>query len=367
MARNTDNVKGLYLRGGVWHIDCRFRGQRLTQAVGPDKTQAIDVLRLWKTRVTNEEYFPNRAQGSLTCTAVLSAYWTEHLQHTGYAHVAKFFLDRVDSFFGSMAVKNLTEQDVADYSRTRGAQKNNRGELISSTTTRHELGILLQALRHCATRSKSCKIQKNPLAEARRPKGADPKRIVLDDGTANGEQWQALYSEVCAADRGVVLCLFETAMRPAEVFSMRWSWVEQVTPDLWLIRVPAENEKTSRGREIPISPSLLAHLKAVPRTNDVDALVFPNHYGKERHDIRVAFGGAVERAGLQNHGFTPYCLRRTRVSIWDSIDPAAARIASGHSPLDVHELHYVRIGRARLFRLVGLELAAREEYKVVAA
>jgi integrase len=155
-------------------------------------------------------------------------------------------------------------------------------------------------------------------------------------------------------------------MRPAEVFSMRWSWVEEVSSDHWLIVVPASSEKTARGREIPVSPALLQVLKASPKTAP-DALVFPNDRGEQRHDIREAFAGAVKRAELAGRGLTPYCLRRTRISVWDSIDPAAARIAAGHSPVDVHEKHYVRIGRARLFRLVGIELQTRVEYKVAAA
>jgi integrase len=366
MARSTDNIKGIYCREGIWAIDCQFRGQRLRQAIGPDKAQAIDALRLWKARVIDETYFPNRAASSLTCTAVLSAYWTEHLQFEKYGPIARYYLDTIDDFFGSMPVKGLTPLDVQDYIRRRSAQLNNRKEPISPTTIRHELGILLQALRHCTQASKLCKIAVNPLAGIKRPKRAEPMRIALDDGTDEGKDWERLFAEVCPADQGVVLALYQTAMRPSEAFSMRWSWIEEISEDRWLIRVPAESEKTGRGREIPVSQRLIDHLKTLQKSVP-DALVFPNCFGEHRRTIKTAFAGAVDRAGLGDRGLTPYCLRRTRISIWDSIDPAAARVASGHSRLDVHEAHYVRIGRARLFRLVGLPLETREEFKIAAA
>jgi hypothetical protein len=61
--------------------------------------------------------------------------------------------------------------------------------------------------------------------------------------------------------------------------------------------------------------------------------------------------------GFKGEKYTPYALRRTRLSVWDGIDENASRYAGGHRLLrkDAHNDHYIRFPLSRLFRLVGLE------------
>jgi len=362
MGKPTGNVKGIYLRGEVWYIDACFRGQRLRQAIGPDKQQAIDALALWKGRVIDGAYFPNRAARSLTVTDVLNAYWEEHLKYQKYGRTFKFNLTVVDRFLGTMLVRDLTELDVQRFIRERRSQISNHGTQISETTIHHQIGVLLSALRHCAKRSKTCRLVNNPLENVSRPRKAEPKRIVFDDGAANGPEWQALYAALHPRLKPVVLGLYESAMRPAEIFGLRWSWIEEISPQHWLVNVPADAEKTGRGRSIPVSAAWLESLKALPRTDD--GLVYKSRMGRGWKSIREGFNAAVERAGLRPE-LTPYALRRTRITIWDTIDSTAGREAAGHSPIDVHARHYVRISRQRLFKLVGIELEMRQEYRLI--
>jgi hypothetical protein len=132
------------------------------------------------------------------------------------------------------------------------------------------------------------------------------------------------------------------------------------------VKVPAEVEKTKRGRDIPVSAAWLQSLKAIPRTAQ-DAIIYLTREGQPRKSIREAFDTAVENAKLTGLNLTPYCLRRTRISAWDQVDAAAGRLIAGHSPIDIHEKHYVNIGRQRLFRLVGIEFDTRMEYRIAAA
>lgn len=67
-------------------------------------------------------------------------------------------------------------------------------------------------------------------------------------------------------------------------------------------------------------------------------------------------------AGLSDRGYTPYALRRTRTTIWDSIDEGAARFATGHTPQDAHGKHYVRMTDQRLFTLVGKTYMIKNDY-----
>ena len=72
---------------------------------------------------------------------------------------------------------------------------------------------------------------------------------------------------------------------------------------------------------------------------------------KPRKSIKRAFDNAVERAGLPED-VTPYALRRTRLTILDSKDPAAAMQAGDHTQAKTHYDHYVNISDDRLKRLV---------------
>jgi hypothetical protein len=80
---------------------------------------------------------------------------------------------------------------------------------------------LLSALRHCVRKSKICKLAKNPLENVTRPKKSEPKRIVLDDGCTDGPEWKKLYAAMNPGVQPVLLGLYESAMRPSEIFAMR--------------------------------------------------------------------------------------------------------------------------------------------------
>jgi integrase len=75
----------------------------------------------------------------------------------------------------------------------------------------------------------------------------------------------------------------------------------------------------------------------------------------DQKSIYRSFRTAIKCAGLDGLGITPHALRRTRATIWESIDPDACRFALGHSAGDVHTRHYVKMTTERLLGLVGLE------------
>jgi len=163
----------------------------------------------------------------------------------------------------------------------------------------------------------------------------------------------------------VALCLYETGMRPAEVFALRWEWIAEVCEDRWLIVIPPAMEKTGAERKVPVSQRLLDVLKPVRRD---EGLVFPSPVtGAARLSISKAFTAAMVRAKLKRAGLSPYALRRTRITIWDEIDGNACSYAVGHTFSDVHSRHYRAFTAERLFKLVDLPFDHREQFKLVAS
>jgi integrase len=175
-------------------------------------------------------------------------------------------------------------------------------------------------------------------------------KIILDYGIDHGEEWERLYSAFQPNWRLFFLICYETGMRPIEVSKMESTWINE-RGGSYIIEIPADQEKTGfTDRRIPVSKIL------EPQITGISGQLF------EHHDYFKAFNQARDKAGLRPD-VTAYALRRTRATIWDAIDPGAARVALGHVPADVHEENYVQIPDSRLFKLVGIETRPMQIFK----
>ncbi len=171
------------------------------------------------------------------------------------------------------------------------------------------------------------------------------------------------YLNIVGSVKPIVLTLYETGMRPKEVFNMRWNWLIKKSEDRWLINIPAVIDKTDYEHDAPVSLKLLTMLKEMGIQFD-DSLVFPSPVtGEVRMGIYSAFTSSLITSKLRGRGITPYALRRTRTTIWDAIDSNASRYAVGHVSKEVHQKNYVKIPPERLFRLVGLDY--KPELKII--
>ena len=204
----------------------------------------------------------------------------------------------------------------------------------------------------------------NPIKKWIKVEQPQPKKVILDSGYENGFQWSTIYNELADCVKPIAMVLYETGMRPVEVFHMRWHWLERLEEDFWVINVPSVDtvdgeivfkEKTGKAHTVPVSPRLLRMFKLIGMQNTTD-LIFPGPKNRgPRSDIESAFTNALKRSGLHGKGISPYCLRRTRATIWDRVDPVACMHALGHVSKEVHYRHYVEVPLDRLFTLVGLE------------
>lgn len=197
--------------------------------------------------------------------------------------------------------------------------------------------------------------------------------MILDDGYEYGVEYRAILKNITPQVRPIVEMLYETGLRPKELFHLRWHWIQKKTKNCWVLVVPAEeklgsmqtfDEKTGNSHMVPLSTRAVKVLKSVGIREDSTALVFPSPVTLQpRKDIRSAFKTALEKAGLANRDITPYALRRTRLTLWDEIDSNAARYAGGHVARDVHERNYVKVSLKRLFKLVGIDFDAEIDEK----
>ncbi len=405
----------LQVRDGRYTIDRVVFGVRLFHRFkqGTDQKSAELWVAKKTAQIINGRYLPESKQRSLTVREILNAYWNEHISGitSEYKENRKYHLDRIDAYFGLMIIPAvppfhgevapgvLSAAHVERYAKKRSVDKSKQGGFVAPSTIQDEINVLVQAINFCRKRSATLRISYNPIDGYDRPKQKDPSKVVLDEGSEDGAEWWAIYSQCSENAKLLVLCLYDTGMRPKEVFFMRRSWFIEMSQERWIIEFPPEfAEKTDKERRrVPVSLRLLKEMLPILSNLTPDSLVFPSpRKGKNRTRHWSAFNTAVKRVRLMakkasefsdfsdfnawavknkwkeedvftawnvrnftGNKVTPYALRRTRISVWDAIDENASRYASGHSMKskqeDSHNKNYVRFPLDRLFRLVGLE------------
>lgn len=101
----------------------------------------------------------------------------------------------------------------------------------------------------------------------------------------------------------IVITALQTGMRRREILLMRWENVK-LNLDVGYIQVPKEVSKSRKDRVITFNGMLKVELMKLKKCNDKSPYVFVNaNTGKPFTDIKKAFKGACERAGIEGLRF----------------------------------------------------------------
>jgi integrase len=363
MAKKVTLPKGCYRVGDTVKIDKTFHDIRICATMHRKTDKEIDDYVKSRIRDIEAGDFDNR---SLTVHDALNNYWEEHLKHKKYGEDWKSLLTTLDRRLGDKiiyrvmvrggrhAIDCLVKNDIEDYKTSRSCDLNKKCEPISPRTLQADLSLLCAAIDHAVANNL---VDRNPIKSFCRVPQPSAKKIIMDDGCEYGFDYRALLREIIDDEsRDRIKMLYETGMRPSELWKMTDKWIKKITDDCWLIEVPHDQEKTGTYKRIPLSSQAQAII-AIRLAIRCNGLLFPSADSGEVKYFRRPFCSAIERAGLKGKEYTLYCLRRTRATIWDAIDSDASRYALGHSPTDSHRRNYVRITDERLFRLVGKVLS----------
>lgn len=373
----TDLPRGLqWADNSGWTIDKMVWGTRIHKALGfISRVQAEIELKNRIKAAEDGDYIPEKRVRSLTVRDTLNKWYIDHLKGMK-SEERKYLLTPLDRLLGHISVMKLKKRDIDCYIKTRLSEKKiiyrsggtGYGKPISVNTVKHELAELKMAINHLVENEE---IPKNPLQPFWFKDLKTPRRtkIILDHGQDLGSQFLMIYHHMTATWhwRLFYLTLYETGMRPIEVRLMRSSWISEVVPGFYQIKVPIDSEKTgNEDRRIPISSRLAKRLIPHIKLLCPDALVFESIVipGSPIVDHDDQFNRAVRKAGLSGTGITVYSLRRTRATIWSSIDDLSSRVALGHAPIDPHEESYVTVTPERLFKLIGVKINIRESLRL---
>lgn len=215
--------------------------------------------------------------------------------------------------------------------------RDSRLQNVSGSTVSRELTLLSHVF-SVAIREWSYGLHCNPVTLIRKPQAAPARDRVLTD-----EQRETLLIALNGCRnpwiKPVVVFALETAARRGEILDMTWDNVD-------LPRKIAKISGKTGARTIPLSPTCIATLKALPRS--LDGKVFPVTV----EALKQAYERAVSRAGIDD--FTFHDLRHdalTRLAK-KGLSILELRAISGHTTANMLQ-RYVSIDAGELAQKLG--------------
>lgn len=315
-------------RGNRWQCIVKRKGHPvLTQTFGLRKD--AEKWARQQERLIDSGQWVDRTEAEQTTLGQLLSRYAEEVSSTKRGREVE--LIRINALRRS----SLAQYSVASMSsRLIAGWRDERRKVVAGSTVAREL----QLLSHVFTVAKEewgFGLHSNPVASVRKPTAPPARDRVLTDGERG-----LLLAEVAQCRNPwvsrVVFFALETAARRGEILALRWADVDLTTATAKL-RVT----KTGQPREIPLSPSCIAMLRAMPRS--LDDLVFPVSV----EALKQAFVRSVTRAGIED--FTFHDLRHDALTRLAKLGLSVLelRAISGHATANMLQ-RYVSINAGDL-------------------
>lgn len=133
--------------------------------------------------------------------------------------------------------------------------------------------------------------------------------------------------------------LILTAARSNEVRFMRWDEVD-LTTRLWTI--PAAKMKAKKDHRVPLSADAVSLLKALPKHEGAEELVFPSQQGKVMHDMSLTEVCRQLKADAVPHGFRSSFKDWAREAVGTKYADEVSELCLAHVNSDATRAAYAR-------------------------
>lgn len=312
MARQS---RGPYLalaeQGGNYEIRWSEGGRSRRRSTGTaDRGKAEKILAHFIVLKDRGELEPTEPpKPRVLVLGLLDAYRDEHVEpKVASKETAEFILARLRSFFGSMAVDDITPRHIDQYIKAR--RDGTIGKGAKDSTIERDLVVLRAAINH-AVRKRRITSDMAPLIE--NLAGSPPKdrwlrreeadRLLEEAGKAWSQKEQDYVpSEKLTRAYKFIAIALATAARKSAILELTKGQVDMVQRRI-NFNPPGRAQTKKRRVAVPISDWLYPIMERIIAEAPAGKLLLGSG------EIRSAFESAADRAGLPD--VTPHTLRHT--------------------------------------------------------
>lgn len=222
-------------------------------------------------------------------------------------NIIKVNLNKFNTVFGNMLVRDITSADLENYQERRKQQGKAPG------TIDHEIGKAKTMIN---------KARDNDLVTAKTKETFERVKKTLKAGTdvrdriLSPDEFKSLIKHSAGHIQGMITIGYYTGMRKGEIVALTWDHVDLAAR---MIRLEAEDTKDREARSIPICDELYKYLKSLPtRIQDTgkDNHIFQFKGQPIKGDIRDGLKNACKEAKIKygrfvKGGFIFHDLRHT--------------------------------------------------------
>ena len=327
--RGFKKEKNLRFKDGKWLLDFYQKKEngklkRVRRFAGRTKTEALDLLNELKMKRTKAKLglasAPEKKEPisfSDFSEKFLALYSRPNRRAaTILSHLNS--LKSLKAFFKAKVLTEITSEEVARFIAQRKTQ-------VSAASVNRELSCL-KCLFNRSIEWGYCETSPVKVKKLREPKAKD--RILSD------AEVDRLLTNANPNLLPVLIVLLGTAMRKSECLSLRWSNVDFRKG---FIFIGAEDSKSGRSREIPMSLPVFETLRSLHEVSKSEHVFFNPETKSNVKNIRTSFQSALKKAAIK--GVTIHSLRHTAGSKWVElgVDLRTVQILMGHSSLSMVE------------------------------
>jgi integrase len=289
---------GVYLRGKSYWIEFRYRQKRYREAVGPNRSLAVDVLAQRRVEIRENRFFPDIRKEPEPVS--FHDFGKEYLRWARANKKASsccrdlYTLRMFDEEFKGKNIQDITTWQIEKW-------KTERKKDAAPATINRELATL----KHFFSKAVEWgKLKESPAdRKVKLLKGAVNRvRFLMPD------EFQTLLLNCEDFLKPIVTVAAHTGMRRGEILGLKWP---QVNFEQGIITVLNPDTKNSERKDVPMDETVRATLEGIEKKAE---FVFLNSNGKPFYPMKVhnAFHDALDRSGITDFRF--HDLRHTFAS-----------------------------------------------------
>ncbi len=250
--------------------------------------------------IAENRYLDVKRDYKTTLKELINKY-SENYQHQASFKTGKrFFIEDIREYFGDATLlANIRYVDVETYRNHLKAKPTQHKTIRADASVNREMSCLRHLFKKAVEWDM---IEKSPFDKGNSlilKENNKRLRFLRDD------EIKKLLSECAGHLHNVVECALHTGMRKGEILNLKWSQIRNGF-------IYLDKTKTNEARQIPINETLEIMFKRIRRKNHLTSEHVFTYQGKRVEDIKVAFNGAVRRAGIVDLKF--HDLRHTFAS-----------------------------------------------------